>query len=176
MHKSKLKLFSYETLDTCISALLFASCLYQELGLAFAAKYHALAAGGICSQQQNTKQRIWEALIQVANCDFQLGSFAGAIEFAFLAAHKSRAIAVGVLICAFAKLLILSVTMFSYSTGLEFHFNNLTVVAGQLRDIAFGEAILWRTIEIVVGAVLGAIWASIGFTLAGFVPIRAGVR
>ena len=100
----------------------------------------------------------------------------GALGRSIYGHELGSAAMLGVLICAFAKSLLLCMTMFSYAAGLEIHFNNLGVVAGELRDIAFGEAILWPTIEIVMGAVLGAIWASIGFTLAGFVPIRPGVR
>ena len=82
LHRAKLDWFAAETLEGSILATLFISQCYLQLGLSFAAKYYALAAGSFAwdSDRQDLKHQLPRALIQVAVCDYYQGSWMSFIE------------------------------------------------------------------------------------------------
>jgi hypothetical protein len=79
IHKAKVKWFARETLRGSLLATLFISNCYQEMGLAFAAKYYALVVAHIAihSQDDDVQSLISRALIDAASCDYSLGSYCG---------------------------------------------------------------------------------------------------
>ena len=93
----------------------------------------------------------------------------GALGRTIYGLKLGQAAMLGLLICVIAEVLIFGATFFSYAAGLDTHFNNPLAVARVTQEVPFGEAMLSRTIGILVGAVLGCIGASIGYALGGFV-------
>jgi hypothetical protein len=87
IHKAKVHWFAEETLDGCILALHLLAQWYSEIGLAFAGKYHALAANYIAIRQSRvaTKARAWKATFEAALCDYRMGAFAGFVDLTILA-------------------------------------------------------------------------------------------
>lgn len=79
IHKAKIKWFAEETLRGSLLATLFIPHCYLKLGLAFAAKYYALATAyvAIHSPDHDVHPLISRALINAATCDYSLGAFCG---------------------------------------------------------------------------------------------------
>lgn len=93
IHMAKVKWFAEETLRGSVLAALFASRCYQDIGLAFAAKYYALASAHICvmSSNEEVKQYIPRALVDAAACDYLQGAFCGFFDLSDIALRTFRA-------------------------------------------------------------------------------------
>lgn len=91
-HMAKIKWFAEETLRGSVLAALFASRCYQDIGLAFAAKYYALASAHIClmSSNEEVKQYIPGALVDAAACDYLQGAFCGFFDLSDIALRTFR--------------------------------------------------------------------------------------
>lgn len=83
IHIAKIKWFADETIRGSILATLFAARCYQELGLAFAAKYYALISSYIAlnSDDEAISRYAPAALTDVAFSDYTQGAFCGFFEF-----------------------------------------------------------------------------------------------
>jgi hypothetical protein len=79
VHKAKIQWFAKETLRGALLATLFVSSCYKELGLAFAAKYYALATAYIAlnSTNNDVQPLISKALHLAATCDYSTGAYCG---------------------------------------------------------------------------------------------------
>lgn len=77
---------------------------------------------------------------------------------------------VGVKIAAYAQILILVGTLLSYLLGMETHFNNPQAVVGSDEAVSFGTAMGFRAFGLVANSIIGAITASIGWAMGGFLP------
>ena len=79
IHKSKIQWFAKETLRGSLLATIFVSSCYQKLGLAFAAKYYALATAYIAIHNSDHKVHslISNALNMAATNDYSIGAYCG---------------------------------------------------------------------------------------------------
>ena len=95
IHMAKIKWFAEETLRGSVLAASFASRCYQDIGLAFAAKYYALASAHICvmSSNEEVKQYIPRALVDAAACDYLQGAFCGFFDLSDIALRAFRVFA-----------------------------------------------------------------------------------
>ena len=96
----------------------------------------------------------------------------GALGRSVYAQELGSAAMLGVLIALVAQILIFGATFLSYTTGLETHFSDPVKIAREAQEIGFGEALVGRATSLVVNSALGAIGASIGYALGGFVPSK----
>lgn len=87
IHKAKVNWFAEETVGDSILTMMFLSNCYLELGLAFAAKYHALMAAyaGVRLPQENLKRLVPVALSSAALCDYKQGAWLGYLEMEAMA-------------------------------------------------------------------------------------------
>ena len=83
IHIAKIKWFADETIKGSVLATRFAERCYQELGLAFAAKYYALISSYIAlnSPDESISKYASAALIDVAFSDYIQGAFCGFFDF-----------------------------------------------------------------------------------------------
>lgn len=83
IHIAKIKWFANETIKGSVLATRFAARCYQELGLAFAAKYYALISSYIAlnSPDESISRYAPAALIDVASSDYIQGAFCGFFDF-----------------------------------------------------------------------------------------------
>ena len=79
IHKAKIQWFAKETLRGSLLATIFVSSCYQELGLAFAAKYYALATAYIAihNSDDGVQSLISKALNIAATDDYSIGAYCG---------------------------------------------------------------------------------------------------
>lgn len=82
IHRAKVKWFAEETLRESIMTMLFLAHCYLDLGLAFAAKYHALMAAyaGIMLPRDDVRRFVPAALSTAALCDYRQGAWFGYLE------------------------------------------------------------------------------------------------
>jgi hypothetical protein len=82
IHRAKVKWFSEETVYEAIVAMLFLAHCYLKLGLAFAAKYHALMAAyaSVRVPRENLRKLVPVALSEAALCDYRQGAWFSYLE------------------------------------------------------------------------------------------------
>ncbi len=87
IHRAKVKWFADETLRESIMTMLFLGHCYLDLGLAFAAKYHALMAAyaGIKLTRDDLRRLAPAALSTAALCDYVQGAWFGYLEMEHMA-------------------------------------------------------------------------------------------
>jgi hypothetical protein len=76
-HRAKINWFSSETLKGSLLSSLILSNIYLDLGLSYAAKYHAMAAAYVInfSDQDSIKKMIVQAVSQLARCHYASGDW-----------------------------------------------------------------------------------------------------
>jgi hypothetical protein len=86
IHTAKINWFTEETAEGFFLAAMVLAKFYQEIGLQYAAKYHALFAAQFALSQQRAQiqHRAWTAILEAAHCDYAVGAWAGFIELAHL--------------------------------------------------------------------------------------------
>ncbi|MFC1924050.1 hypothetical protein ACFLXA_01615 [Chloroflexota bacterium] len=93
IHIAKIKWFADETIKGLILATRFATKCYQELGLAFAAKYYALIGSYVALNppDDSISRYAPAALIDVASSDYIQGAFCGFFDFSDIGLLAYRA-------------------------------------------------------------------------------------
>jgi hypothetical protein len=92
LNRAKLDWFSKETIGMAAAAILELSTHYSSLGLAYAAKYYALAAAWVVLQAGDDEARrlVRPALIRAAECDYEAGAWLQALDL-FSVAQRAQA-------------------------------------------------------------------------------------
>ncbi|GAI44739.1 unnamed protein product, partial [marine sediment metagenome] len=94
IHNAKVKWFASETLEGSVLATRLAARCYQELGLAFAAKYYSLIGASISINcpDEPVSRHASAALVDAAFSDYIQGAFCGFFEFSDFASVVYRAL------------------------------------------------------------------------------------
>ena len=80
----------------------------------------------------------------------------------------------GAMIALVAQILIVVGTAASFVLSVETAFNSPMAIVNELREVSFGEAMVARTVGVVINSAIGAVAGLIGSALGGLVPGRAG--
>ncbi len=96
IHNAKVKWFASETLEGSVLATRLAARCYQELGLAFAAKYYSLIGAFVSMNcpDEPVSRHASAALVDAAFSDYIQGAFCGFFEFSDFASVVYRALSV----------------------------------------------------------------------------------
>lgn len=94
IHNAKVKWFASETLEGSVLATRLAARCYQELGLAFAAKYYSLIGAFVSMNcpDEPVSRHASAALVDAAFSDYIQGAFCGFFEFSDFASIVYRAL------------------------------------------------------------------------------------
>jgi len=94
IHEAKIKWFASETLEGSVLATRLAAHCYQELGLAFAAKYYSLIGAFVSVNRpgEPVSRHASAALVDAAFSDYIQGAFCGFFEFSDSALAVYRAL------------------------------------------------------------------------------------
>jgi hypothetical protein len=94
IHDAKVKWFASETLEGSVLATRLAARCYQELGLAFAAKYYSLIGAFVSMNcpDEPVSRHASVALVDAAFSDYIQGAFCGFFEFSDFASVVYRAL------------------------------------------------------------------------------------
>ncbi len=86
LHKAKISWFAQETLEESIHTMFVISQAYLQIGLNYAAKYYALAAGALAVQSSDPELKLLlpRSIVLAAECDYAQGSWAGYLELSEL--------------------------------------------------------------------------------------------
>ena len=96
----------------------------------------------------------------------------GAMTRAFRSQGIGQAVLTGMLIAVGAQALIFLGTAASYAADASTHFNHPVAIVGEDRPVGFGEAMIARTVGIVVNTIIGGVAAAIGWALGRLLPAR----
>lgn len=96
IHDAKVKWFASETLEGSVLATRLAARCYQELGLAFAAKYYSMIGAFISMKypDEPVSKHASAALVDAAFSDYIQGAFCGFFEFSDFASIVYRSLSV----------------------------------------------------------------------------------
>ena len=96
IHDAKVKWFASETLEGSVLATRLAARCYEELGLAFAAKYYSMIVAYVSLRypDEPVSRHGSPALVDAAFSDYTQGAFCGFFEFSDFASMVYRALSV----------------------------------------------------------------------------------
>ena len=99
-------------------------------------------------------------------------AFYGLLVRGFVGGGLKRAVVLGASLAVFSQAVIFVSTALSYLLGMETFFNHPRALNAQ-QAVAFGQAMLGRTITFVANIVTNGIAGALGWLIAGVVPRSA---